>query len=157
MFMSIWYIHMCVYISHIWHIYLSIHPYNLLGALRPIYVVDQIPRVTIDHLWGHPWSLCLGIRAIWVTWQVDHSADWHDVNQTRLGCQNCTDMLILCDFHSHGTQDKFTAHSSAPILGFEHWADIVSCTSVLWPWSTASKSGKDRNRHSLLELVITCI
>ena len=48
--MCIWYIHMCVYISHIWHIYLSIHPYNLLGALRPIYVVDQIPRATIDHL-----------------------------------------------------------------------------------------------------------
>ena len=42
------YIYVYIYISYM--VYLSIHPYSLLGALWPIYVVDQIPRGTIDHL-----------------------------------------------------------------------------------------------------------
>ena len=85
-----------IYLAYIYAIYPSI---SSLGC-------------PLTHLWGWPdsqrssrtsaYGVIPGPHA-WASdpceWPGKYTtpADWHDVNQARLDCQNCTDTLILCD------------------------------------------------------------
>ena len=168
MYVCVYVVYMCVciYISHMWHIYLSIHPYSLGCPLTRLWGWSDSQRNYIDHLPmrsslgpvpGHQSHLSdLASRPLLLTGVMWNKQDWTvRIGLTHWFCVTLTNM-------GHGTNSQLLSiHSSAPILGFEHWAGLGSCASVLWPrcylQSTASKSGKDRNRHSFLELVTTCV